>query len=377
MKPKTSKILKRVFEFAFFIAVMLLSFYTIFKGQDLAKIWTEIKTMSVPYLLLSIFMSLSYVCLEGVMICYLLHSIDKKSKILNCLKYSFVGFFYSAITPSASGGQPMQLYYMAKDGHQFNKSFVVLMVVATMNKIVLVLVGLFLLIFKRPELMNFLNMTGSMLNIKFGTWFYIGLFIDFCWVLILVALMCFSDKIRKFCIWIVHLIFKRHPAKLQKSEISVNDFFSGYRDSIAFITKNTKKIFVTTVLSIIQRLCPILITLFVYRGLGIKAVPATDILMLQASIYVTVDMLPIPGAQGITEIMYLNIFQSLIGQTKIMSSMYVTRGVNFYLLLVIAAITSIACYFYYSHFRKANSKIEEAKPEAEISSETEENPVTE
>ena len=52
MKPKTSKILKRVFEFAFFIAVMLLSFYTIFKGQDLAKIWTEIKTMSVPYLLL-------------------------------------------------------------------------------------------------------------------------------------------------------------------------------------------------------------------------------------------------------------------------------------------------------------------------------------
>jgi hypothetical protein len=31
------------------------------------------------------------------------------------MRYSFIGFFFSGITPSASGGQPAQIYYMNKD----------------------------------------------------------------------------------------------------------------------------------------------------------------------------------------------------------------------------------------------------------------------
>ena len=33
-----------------------------------------------------------------------------------CLGYSFVGFYVSSITPSSTGGQPAQVYYMSKDG---------------------------------------------------------------------------------------------------------------------------------------------------------------------------------------------------------------------------------------------------------------------
>ena len=32
------------------------------------------------------------------------------------LLYSFAGFFFSSITPSSSGGQPGQIYYMRKNG---------------------------------------------------------------------------------------------------------------------------------------------------------------------------------------------------------------------------------------------------------------------
>ena len=34
-----------------------------------------------------------------------------------------------------------------------------------------------------------------------------------------------------------------------------------------------------------------------------------DVILLQAAIYVAVDMLPIPGAQGVTEAMYKNVFR--------------------------------------------------------------------
>lgn len=53
-----------------------------------------------------------------------------------------IGFFYSCITPSASGGQPAQIYYMSKDGLDVSVSTLVLMIVTITYKAVLVLVGL-------------------------------------------------------------------------------------------------------------------------------------------------------------------------------------------------------------------------------------------
>ena len=41
---------------------------------------------------------------------------EKVCSLWRCIQYSFIGFFYSGITPSATGGQPVQLYYMNKDG---------------------------------------------------------------------------------------------------------------------------------------------------------------------------------------------------------------------------------------------------------------------
>lgn len=55
--------------------------------------------------------------------------------------------FYSGITPSATGGQPVQLYYMNKDGNKGSDSTIVLMTVAVIYKIVLVVLGVGMLLF--------------------------------------------------------------------------------------------------------------------------------------------------------------------------------------------------------------------------------------
>ena len=43
------------------------------------------------------------------------------------LFYALTGFFFSSITPSASGGQPMQLYYMHRDGISASRGVLALM----------------------------------------------------------------------------------------------------------------------------------------------------------------------------------------------------------------------------------------------------------
>lgn len=57
-----------------------------------------------------------FVNCEAANIRLLMGTFGKKVPYWRSLSYAFTDFYFSAITPSATGGQPMQLYYMVRDG---------------------------------------------------------------------------------------------------------------------------------------------------------------------------------------------------------------------------------------------------------------------
>ena len=119
----------------------------IFKGNDMAAVFAAMGKLHPAYLCGAAATAIFFVSAEGMMICYLLRSLSYRTGMATCIKYSFVGFFFSGITPSATGGQPMQLYYMQKEGHKVSDSTVVLMTVAVIYKFVLVVMGAGILVF--------------------------------------------------------------------------------------------------------------------------------------------------------------------------------------------------------------------------------------
>ncbi len=62
----------------------------------------------------------------------------------------------------------------------------------------------------------------------------------------------------------------------------------------------------------LQRSTVFLITGMVYLGFGLSGT-VFHILAVQAAVYIAVDMLPVPGAQGITELMYAAVFGGVFG----------------------------------------------------------------
>ena len=74
----------------------------------------------------------------------------------------------------------------------------------------------------------------------------------------------------------------------------------------------------------------------VYLGFGQTGSSALKVILLQASVYIAVDMLPLPGAQGITELMYQAVFAHVFAGAYLIPSMLVSRGINFYFLLVLS-----------------------------------------
>ena len=71
-------------------------------------------------------------------------------------------------------------------------------------------------------------------------------------------------------------------------------------------------------------------TYMVYLGFRLHGTGMMKVILLQAAVYIAVDMLPLPGAQGITELMYQTVFAHVFTGTYLIPSMLVSRGINFY-----------------------------------------------
>ena len=94
-----------------------------------------------------------------------------------------------------------------------------------------------------------------------------------------------------------------------------------------------------------QRLSLFLSTYFVYRAFGLQGVSAITILLLQAAISISVDMLPLPGGMGISEKLFLTIFVPVFTGHLLLPGMILSRGLSYYTELLLSALLTL-----YAHF---------------------------
>ena len=85
-----------------------------------------------------------------------------------------------------------------------------------------------------------------------------------------------------------------------------------YRDTAAYLKTHPRVIVNVIAITFVQRMAMFAVTWFVYKAFSLSGTGFWTVLFLQAVISVSVDMLPLPGAQGITELMYQTVFAHCI-----------------------------------------------------------------
>lgn len=326
---------KRALQIGLFLAIMFLTFYALFSGRDIAEIGRAVMGMSLWYLVPAVMLAVFFVCAEGYMIWYLLRSMKshkegyKPSSLFRCIQYSFIGFFYSGITPSATGGQPVQLYYMNKDGNRGSDSTVVLMTVALAYKFVLVILGLGILLFWMNPLRGELG--------KFFPLYLLGLALNVLLVILILGVMLFPQVILRAAIMFEGLFIRLKIWKpSEKREEKIQAFIDSYQQAVTWLKGHKGSLAVVVFVTFLQRCSVFVLTYMVYLGFGLHGAGAMKVILLQAAVYIAVDMLPLPGAQGITELMYQAVFVHVFTGAYLIPSMLVSRGINFYFLLLVS-----------------------------------------
>ena len=77
-----------------------------------------------------------------------------------------------------------------------------------------------------------------------------------------------------------------------------------------------------------------------------------DTVSLQASLYISANSIPTPGAVGITETGFVTMFKSILPDHQVMPAMLLTRFINLYGFMIISAIITIIAFLRADHDRK-------------------------
>ena len=327
---------KSIINLLFVAVVFILTMYYLFKGQDIPKLMSYMSRANGHYILSAIACVIIFIGSEALIIFYLLHNIKHKSNMIDCFHYSFVGFFFSSITPSASGGQPAQLYCMRKDKIPVSLATVILLVVTIAYKAVLVLLGITIVVIKPLMIYKYLKPIIGFC--------YLGIFLNAITVAFMLILVLHPTFAKQIMVKIIEGLHKFHLIKREDQWLNrLEHTMEQYSRVAQYLKNNTLIVFNVFLATLIQRLVLFSVTYMTYRAFGLHKTDAMTIILLQAMISVSVDMLPLPGGMGISEKLFLMIFTPVFGKFA-MPGLIISRGISYYAQLIISALCALFIY---------------------------------
>ncbi|MBR6252338.1 MAG: flippase-like domain-containing protein [Clostridia bacterium] len=363
------KIIKYLRNFILFALLIFLTFWIIFKDQDGEAFLDTMKNANWTYVLIGCLCMCCFIALEAFNIGRMLKHLGEKSTFLRNVKYAMIGFFFSAITPAASGGQPMQIYYMHKDGISIGSSSLTLLINITCALFVTIALSLFNLIFNyqymTPGLTIFF-IFGTVINSIAVLLFAIAIFsqktLDKLMQIaknILKRLTYGSMKKVKKSVFsnkksLVSRIHDRHEKRIKKIEEHVNK----YKENAKYLKENKIIILKTIILYFIQYTFSYSISYFAYLAVPIKDHIHSwfELTSLQSIVFATVSGIPSPGAVGVSEAAYIGLLGQVVPAEFLNSVLLLSRVMNFYLFVLLSAIVVIFAMIKVSRMNKKNEK---------------------
>lgn len=323
-----------------FIALISVTFFILLKGQNISQIIETIKTINPIYLSLGLTSVFIFVCCEGLNIRRIFKTLNIKISFKRSLKYAFVGFFFSSITPSASGGQPMQVYYMKEDNINISHGSLALLVEVAIFQIVTIGIGFSSFILNYSFVIDKINSIRILLT--YGV-------IANILVLSFILFSIFSNNLAlDISNILIKLLYKIKIIKdITKTKHYVEKQITEYKEGAILIKKNPKVIFMVFLTAIIQILSMYSVVFWVYKAFELNTFSFSDIISLQSILSIAVSSLPLPGAVGASESSFMILFRVLFPTNILTSAMLLSRGISFYAFVIISGIVSASAYIFF------------------------------
>ena len=301
--------------------------------DDFFSIVDSLKRVNLLWISIAFLLQVGMIFFESLAFDKIIKSYKKDHPFKNTFKLAVITKFFNGITPFSSGGQPMQVYYLKKDGFRLTKATNIIMQNFILYQLALVTVGTISLglnmyfdYFASTKLLKYLVTTGFIIN----SLVMVGLFI-----------ISFSKRFNKFIINLaLNILTKLKIVKnREEQEAKWMEICIDFHEGATYIKNNKFLCFKGYIYNIIALIMLYLIPFFVFKALN-TSINLSLVGVIVASSYVAIigSFVPVPGASGGIEFGFLQFFGNFLGGSILSAGLLIWRTITYYLPIFIGGL---------------------------------------
>ena len=275
-----------------FFGLIAITFFLLLRGQNPRELWQAIRSARVSMIGIAIGCMCVFVLSEGAVTWQCLRLFGCQSRLKNNIFYALVGFFFSSVTPSASGGQPMQLYYMHRDRIAVPTAALALLVQFSVFQIVTIAcaaVGF------GTQYAQLVQEGGA-----FRYAFLLGTAVNAALLAITLAMIFSKRASEKILHLLVRVLTCLHYKKANQMQQQLTEQLALYQRGTQYLRQNGHVLCGIVGLTIVQAVAFYTIPCWIVLALHPAAAHSFfAIAAMEAVLYVSVSALPLPGSVGV------------------------------------------------------------------------------
>jgi len=288
---------------------------------------------------------LCYILFEGLGLLTICRALGYRQSWRRGVLYSAADIYFSAITPSATGGQPASALFMIGDGIPAAATTVVLMlnlVFYTLSIFVVMLLGLLLY----PGAFGLFSMPAHML-IAVGMFFQAALVAG-------LMLLIFNQKIfLRIVDFFLHVAQRLHLVKTaEKRREKLLEMEADYRASAGVIHRHKRAMAQAFLYNVLQRLSIVLVPVVLYAASGYAPRNLGRVFAVQSWVIMGSNSMPMPGAVGVADYLFLDGYGPLVADPVNLELL--SRTVSFYSCVLVCAVILLISFILQKAARKGS-----------------------
>lgn len=332
----TSGIRKKALWTIVFVLVAVLTVWAVTsqtKSFSFRSFWGFLSSLNVGWTFAAFAAMLLYIVFEGTALLAVCQGLGYRRSFGCGYSYSAADIYFSAITPSATGGQPASAYLMLKDGIPGSTVTVALLLNLIMYTFSIIILGIAAFIAAPSVFLHF--SLASKILILLGLAMQMGLAAIFILLLRKASVLRFlGNKLLSFLGWIKLI------RRVEKKRVKLNASIDAYETCVRSIGKRRGMLFKVLLYNVLQRGMLIAVTVFAFLAAGGAPALSIDVWSAQCMVVLGSNYVPIPGAMGIADGLMLDVFGAFLGDSAMATNLeLLSRAISFYLCVILCGIS--------------------------------------
>lgn len=311
--------------------VVILSFHNSFSLQDFFSFVTNASFFWVVLSFISVF---GYIFCEGWSLIAICKSFGYKKKKMDGFFYSSADIYFSAMTPSASGGQPASAYFMIKDGIPGPITTIALLYTLLMYSLSIVFVTTVLILVYPLLFFRFSLLAKAFI--------FFGYVIQVLLIFLFYLLINKRELLESLCEKTLKLLSKWHLIKNSQKKLEKLEVVMQKYEEASLEIRKKKDIFLRVFLiNLGQRFFQIGTVVCVFLATGGDFRDVVVVGAIQSFSIIGSYCAPIPGAIGVSDYLMLDGFSRILPSNQALNLELFSRGISFYLCVFLCGIMVI------------------------------------